>query len=249
MDAMIIPRSNELLRGLSANDYAHLSAHLAVVDVPARTVLYARDEPIAFAFFPMSGVASVVATYGDGNAMEIVAVGREGMLGVPAVLGAGQAPSDVVMEIAGSVGRIRVAPMLAWMAASQTAAGTVDRYVAVRLAQTGQSAACHRLHHLDARVARWLLDMHDRVSGEPFVLTQDSLAAMLGVTRPKVSIAAGRFRDQGAIAYVHGRLRIVDRLVLERQSCECYFTIRAEFERLLPRTPPAISLLDRRSSA
>lgn len=169
MDAMITPRSNELLRGLSANDYAHVSTHLAVVDVPARTVLHARDEPIAFAFFPMSGVASVVATYGDGNAMEIVAVGREGMLGIPAVLGAGQAPSDVVMEIAGSLGRIRVAPMLAWMAASQTAAGTVDRYVAVRLAQTGQSAACHRLHHLDARVARWLLDMHDRVSGEPFV--------------------------------------------------------------------------------
>jgi CRP-like cAMP-binding protein len=238
MDAVLSPRSNDLLHALGADDYARLEVDLVVQQIPARTVLSARDEPIRFAFFPLSGVASVVATDGNGSAIEIVSVGREGMLGIPAILGAGQAPSDVVMEIAGEVGRVRMEAMLAWTAASETAEGIVDRYVAARLAQTGQSAACHRLHHLDARVARWLLDMHDRVGDEPFLLTQESLAAMLGVTRPKVSIAAGRMRSQGAIGYVHGCLRILDRPLLESLSCECYFTIRAEFERLLPREAP-----------
>jgi CRP-like cAMP-binding protein len=250
MDAALNPRSNLLLRALSAEDLARLEVDLTVLRVPARTVLYARDEPIRFVFFPLNGVASVVATDGNGSAIEIVAVGREGMLGVPALLGAGQAPSDVVMEIGGAVGRVRVEPMLAWIAGSEAAERISDRYVAARLAQTGQSAACHRLHHLDTRVARWLLDMHDRVGDEEFMLTQESLAAMLGVTRPKVSIAANRMRAEGAIGYLHGCLRILDRPLLERLSCECYFTIRAEFERLLPgREMPAATLSDRPSSA
>ena len=45
---------------------------------------------------------------------------------------------------------------------------------------------------------------------------------MLGVRRPRVTIAAGRLKRAGLIEYSHGRITILDRKGLEDTSCECY---------------------------
>ena len=37
--------------------------------------------------------------------------------------------------------------------------------------------------------------------------------------------------DQGAIRYLRAKVRVVDRPLLERQTCECYFVIRRLAER------------------
>ena len=80
---------------------------------------------------------------------------------------------------------------------------------------------------------RWLLATHDRAGSDSFVLTQDFLALMLGVTRPQVSAAAASLRRRGLIDYRRGRIEIRDRAAMEAAACDCYGIVRAEFERHL----------------
>ena len=74
---------------------------------------------------------------------------------------------------------------------------------------------------------------HDRVGADEFHLTQEFLAQMLGVRRPSVTVAAGLLQKAGLIRYQRGRIRITDRPALESGACECYETVRQEFDRLL----------------
>jgi Mn-dependent DtxR family transcriptional regulator len=81
--------------------------------------------------------------------------------------------------------------------------------------------------------ARWLLITHDRVGADAFVLTQEFLGQRLGVTRASVNEVARQLQDVGALDYARGRATIRDRGQLGARTCECYWVIRGEFERLL----------------
>ena len=109
------------------------------------------------------------------------------------------------------------------------------RYALTLVTQIAQGSACNRLHPVEARCARWLLMTHDRVDGDVFPLTHEFLAAMLGVTRPSVSIAAGMLAKAGLIRYMRGVIEVLDRTGLEAASCECYGIIAGEFQRLVGR--------------
>jgi DNA-binding FadR family transcriptional regulator len=79
------------------------------------------------------------------------------------------------------------------------------------------------------------LTTHDRVATDEFLLTQEFLSQMLGVTRASVNEVARELQDAGAIHYTRGRVNILDRDALEARSCECYAVVRREFDRLLQR--------------
>jgi hypothetical protein len=87
---------------------------------------------------------------------------------------------------------------------------------------TMQAAACNAVHRVEQRLARWLLMAHDRVGERQFMLTQEFVAMMLGVTRPTVTLAAQSLQAAGAITYHRGELTINHRECLERATCECY---------------------------
>ena len=95
-----------------------------------------------------------------------------------------------------------------------------------------QSTACMALHSVQERCCRWLLMTHDRVRRDDFQLSHEFLAMMLGSTRPTVTIVAGALQKAGLIKYTHGRMRIVNRPRLEKASCECYATVKDQFDRL-----------------
>jgi CRP-like cAMP-binding protein len=109
------------------------------------------------------------------------------------------------------------------------------RYAQALMTQIAQTAACNRLHTVEQRCARWLLQTHDRVDSDEFPLTQEFLGQMLGVGRQAVNEAAKSLQDRGLILYTRGNITITDRQGLETCSCECYEIVRREFNRLLPR--------------
>jgi len=74
---------------------------------------------------------------------------------------------------------------------------------------------------------------HDRVGATHLPLTQEFIAIMLGVRRASVAIAAGMLQKVGVIRYQRGMIDVLDREGLEEGSCECYRTVRDEYERLL----------------
>jgi CRP-like cAMP-binding protein len=107
-----------------------------------------------------------------------------------------------------------------------------NRYVHTVVVVGSQSAACNALHRVEARMCRWLLMSSDGVGCDVVNLTQEYLAAMLGVRRPGVTEVAGKLRSEGLIDYSRGSIRITDRVDVERRACECYGRVKGEYERL-----------------
>jgi CRP-like cAMP-binding protein len=108
----------------------------------------------------------------------------------------------------------------------------VGRYAQGALTLIMQSTGCMALHTVQQRCCRWLLMTHDRIGSDDFSLSHEFMAMMLGATRPTVTTVARRLQDRGLISYVHARLTILDRPGLAKAACECYATVKHEFERL-----------------
>ena len=64
-------------------------------------------------------------------------------------------------------------------------------------------------------------------------LTQEFLAIMLGVRRPSVTDALGPLQERGLVSSSGGMITVLNRAGLEKLSCECYSTVKDEFDRLL----------------
>lgn len=225
---------NRLLAALPPASYARLVPALEPVALPAKQILYEQHAPITHVYFPESAVVSLVTQMDDGSAVESVIVGNDGMVGLPLFLGV---PTDVCQAIVQVPdGGLRMAAAAFQAAAAQDAAlrGILGRYTQVVIAQMAQSGACNRLHALEQRCARWLLETSDRVEADQFLLTQEFMATMLGVRRSSVSLAAGTLQQADLIRYRRGHITVLDRDGLENAACPCYRIIADVADRLLP---------------
>jgi hypothetical protein len=100
-----------------------------------------------------------------------------------------------------------------------------------------QTAVCNRHHSLDQQLCRWLLLSLDRLSGNELRMTQELISNMLGVRREGVTSAAGKLQKLGVIRYTRGKITVLDRLRLEKLSCECYTVVKKETDRLMAPQP------------
>ena len=225
-------RANRLLAALPAESYRDLLPFLSYVDLIKGASIYSPGEPASHVYFPHTGIISIVALDIDGRAVEVATVGREGMTGLPYVLGGETMNNEAMVQVAGKGSRIETAAFRHALISIPQLNPLLTRYLLAVFLQIGQNAACNQLHTVRARCARWLLTAHDRVEGDQFELTQQYLSMMLGVTRPSVSGTASVLKKKGLITYVRGIVRIVDRQGLEQAACNCYRVIENEFDRL-----------------
>ncbi len=224
---------NHLLAALSAEELAPLEPWLELVSLPRGDILARPGEPIEYAYFPTSGMVSVVALMSKGLGAEVATVGNEGMIGLPIFLGAESSPFHLMAQLSGQSIRIPAERREQHLLPASRLAALLRTYSQAFFVQTAQNAACNGIHPISMRAARWLLATHDRAESEAFFLTQEFLAFMLGVARQSVGIAVGELADRGLISYARGHMRVLDRPGLEGASCECYFIVQAEFDRLL----------------
>ena len=238
---------NQLLRALSAADYALLVPHLRRVTLAAGEII---ADPLArprHAYFPETAVLSLIIVMTDGAAVEAASVGNEGVVGLSTFLGAGAMSTRCLAQIAGDAQRVSVGALARAVTSSRALAQLLGRYTQAFINQLAQSVACNRLHNIDQRCARWLLMTHDRVGGgDTFDLTQEFLSYMLGVRREGVSGASRALQHRGIIRYRRGHISVLDRPALERAACECYGETRADYTRLLgSRSPSPVPVVGR----
>jgi CRP-like cAMP-binding protein len=237
--ALTNARRNRLLAHLEVEDQERLLRHLEPVTLAYKRPLYEAYQRIDFVYFIESGVASLVISMGDDAAAEVGTIGNEGMVGLPVVLGENAAPTSIYMQVPGMGLRIRVENFREEMVRSESMRTIMLHYAHAFFNQVAQSTACAHLHSLKQRCCRWLLMTHDRMPTDEFLLTQEFMAMMLGVSRESVAMAAGKLRRAGLIHYRMGRITILDRPGLEKGACPCYAITKAEFDRLLGVAAPA----------
>lgn len=213
--------------------YRAVARMLVPVDMPLGMHLSSPNAPIEYVYFPVSGLISVDALTDSGESVEVGVIGREGLAGISGLLGHHMMGHSVIMQGSGSGLRIRLGSVREEFLKGGVFAQLVHSFIYMQTVQMSQSVLCNRLHPVEKRMARWLLTAADRTQNETLQLTQEFLAQMLGSRRSTVTVSAGQLQREGMIDYTRGRVRIVNRPVLEAKACECYHIVRGTYDRLV----------------
>lgn len=218
---------NLLLRALPASEFERLSEHLKPVRLDLGDVLHPPGDPVETVHFIDVGLLSIVYSSPDGKSVEAGMVGREGASGLLEACSNGPSFMTVLVQVEGRGHRVpeRVCRELA--ADSQAFRDAIWRYTELMLAESRQSVVCQASHEAESRCARWLMESRDRSGIEGRLpLTQEYLAAMLGVQRTTVVSIAGALQRRGLINYSRGKIDIVDAEGLDAAACDCRRALR-----------------------
>ena len=226
---------NRLLAALPVDHFAHVSRHLEPVPMPLGEVLHEPGDPMRYAYFPTTAIASLLNIMEDGATTEVAVVGYEGMVGISLFMGGETSPSRSVVHSAGHGFRMKAQTLKDEFARAGPLQHLLLRYTQALLTQMAQTAVCNRHHSLDQQLCRWLLLSLDRLHSNRLEMTQELIANILGVRREGITEAAGNLQRAGLIEYHRGHIAVLDRPGLEARVCECYAAVRAEYDRLLPK--------------
>jgi CRP-like cAMP-binding protein len=224
--------SNRLIDTLPPRQREVLLSRLQPVSLPVGTVLYPTGERPKYAHFMTSGVASVVTFMSNGVGAEVGLIGREGLVEGINMIGPANAPTTAFIQVDGTALRMPLHELQADLFKPSSSLDRVLEFVQCHSFILSQLAACHGLHEIVERLARWLLMVRDRVEGDSFYLTQEFLAQMLGTRRTSVTEAAGHLQKQELIEYTRGHIRVLNAAGLEYAACECYPVVRDLASRL-----------------
>jgi CRP-like cAMP-binding protein len=223
---------NRLLASLAPPDFTLLARHLKSVALDHGAVLHEQGAPVETVYFPLSGAVSLLAVMQSGEAVETSIVGNEGAIGLFAEFGPWQACTRATVQAPGAAESVPAAVFKIVASNNERIRRLMHRYKETLSAQTQQSVACNALHSVEERVARWLLQLADRIDNVELPITQDALSQMLGVRRTTVTLIAQKLQDDGIIRYRRGRIVVTDRAALQGLACECYATCRRRAEAL-----------------
>jgi len=224
---------NHLLASLTNGDFDLLEPHLKSVPLKLRKDIERPNRRIEAIYFPESGIVSVVAVQSKGAQIEVGLVGREGMTGLPVVLGDDRSPHSTYVQAAGEAHCVPSLEFAGVMNASRSLRDLLLKYVQAFGVQTAHTAICNAQSKLDQRLARWLLMAQDRLSSDELPLTHEFLSVMLGVRRAGVTEALHALKTLKLITSGRGQITIRDRKGLERVAGQAYGIPETEYQRLL----------------
>jgi CRP-like cAMP-binding protein len=226
-------RDNHLLAALPDEAIRPWLPLLEPVDLPLGLTLYESGRTLGHVYFPTTAIASLMFILENGDSAEFAVVGNEGVVGISMFMGGGSTSSRGVVQSAGRGYRLSSRAVEEAFDLNGAVTRLMLRYTQALITQMAQTAACNRHHTLDKQLCRWLLLRMDRLDGNELVMTQESIANMLGVRREGITQAASKLQAAGLIHYARGRITLLDRPGLERLSCECYAAVKKEHGRLL----------------
>jgi CRP-like cAMP-binding protein len=227
---------NRLLAALPPEDLALLAPHLQEVSLEQDAVIARSGDRRDRVYFPHTGAISFMLGLPNGETIATALIGREGALGALSVLGENSSLSSVtaVVRVGGTASQISVERFQAAYMGSGAIRHMVQAHTRSILMQFQHVAACNGLHPVEARVARWLLHLHDRTEGNVLSLTQETLSQLLGVRRTTVTLEVAKLRNLGAIRSNRRGLIEIDRGRLKQASCECYDIMRRQTDQIVP---------------
>lgn len=226
-----MPLRNFFLSSLTPADLATLGP-LTKVTLERGEALFEPGDTPRYVFFPVTAVISVVTAMSDGRSVETGTIGCESGAVLLETASEDIVRSRILAQVAGTGLRLPARALRDQLLNNPRLRLLLLRHIRANMLQAEQNAACNVLHHIEARLAKWLLMTGDRTGGQSFQLTQDYMAVMAGAQRTTISAAAAQFKAEGLINYSRGQVTILDRPGLGRRACECYAEIRHGFDGL-----------------
>jgi CRP-like cAMP-binding protein len=225
---------NLLLAALPREVLDRLARHMRTVDLTHGEILHRPNQTIETVYFPLDCLISITVTMKEGRTVEAGAVGSREMVGLCVLMGGRVTnQTEYVCQVAGAAVKMPAEPLLAEFDANKAVRDVLLRSVQAYLAQLSQNVACNRVHSVEQRLARWLLEARDRVGPDGLGVSHEFVAQMLGVRRAGVTETAAALQERGLIECGRLNLRVVDPAGLEGAACECFRVLRDEYDRLL----------------
>ncbi|MCP3371326.1 Crp/Fnr family transcriptional regulator [Bradyrhizobium cajani] len=223
---------NRLLAALPPADLGLLTPYFQKVSFETDAVLVRSGDELDPVYFPHSGAIAFMLDMPDGQSVATTLMGREGALASFSVLGPSLSSVTAIARVAGTASMISAAKFRAAYAQSAAIRNVVQVHARAVLLQLQHVAACNALHRVDGRMARWLLQLHDRVPHDLLPVTQEALAQLLGVRRPTVTLTMSKLREAGAVPSDRRGFIEIDRARLERVACDCYALMQRNIDRM-----------------
>ena len=226
---LIIPTRNLVIASLPLAESNELVSATQAVHLKLRDVIYEGGDEIEYAYFPIDCVVSSLAILEDGSTVEIAMAGREGMVGIPALIGGGRALHWTSVSVAGAALKISIPSLEEQANKHEALHSAVLRSYRSLFTQICQRSVCNVRHSLLQRLCVWLLMTHDRVGRDELPFTQEDIASRISVRRAGVSVATTLLESMHGIASRRGKIVILDRGTLEHAACECYEITSKDF--------------------
>jgi CRP-like cAMP-binding protein len=220
--------SNRILTALPGEDFERLVRHLEPVSLAAGQTLFAQGEPAHHLYFPENCVVSFQCGMQDGKSVEVGMIGREGVVGLSALFGPAHSRQEVSVTASGSALRARADDVRREFERGVALRQLFERFSGEYAAHVSQRSACSVLHSIKRRFAVWLLLLTERLGADTVEMTQERIAAHLGVRRAGITVIAGELQDKGVLASSRGSVRLLDRRALESVACECYWALSGD---------------------
>jgi DNA-binding transcriptional regulator YhcF (GntR family) len=226
---------NNLLRRLSASDFALIEPHLTHEEAAANELLYNPGDDVEIVHFPCGpSLATYLVSNEDGRDVETILVGREGAVGGIVSEGYLPAYTRIVVKFGGPFVRLHVGKLDAAKTKSSTLRNVFARYADCMLAQIFQSTACNAIHSIEQRTAKWIISAMERAEGNDVVpLTHEQLATLLGVGRSYTSRVIQTFKADGVLETRRGSIMVRNPDALRSRACLCNEAVKNHFEEVL----------------
>lgn len=231
---MIEQSQNRFLGTLSVQDRSLLTTYLERVELRPRERLEMPGRAGAHAYFMEAGLASVMSfSKGRRTQSEVALIGREGIVGLTAIVGLGQSLTETTMLTDGRAFRISGPDFKRIMSVSSSLQAAVLRYVYIMWLQTSSTALASAQGTISQRLARWILMATNRIEGRELLITHQSLAFLIGVRRASVTLVLDEFEKSGLLLAGRGHIAILNRDRLVEASGGFYGACEADYENLL----------------
>jgi len=225
---------NHLLNYLPRNEWQAVARDLEFVQLRAGQLLSDAGRRIYHVYFPTTAVVTLLQSMEDGGCIEVAAVGRNGMTGVPVLTGGETMPTRVEVQRAGAAYRMSASALSQHFGRSEPLRRITLLYMQALLTEVAQTAACNRHHSVSKQLCRWLLIQYDRTRSNEMRVTHQFIADMLGVRREGITEAARKLHLAGVVHTSRARIELLDHASLQASACECYAIVKREFDRMLP---------------
>jgi CRP-like cAMP-binding protein len=225
----ITKTANHLLSALKPSDFSQVARNLTRVRVRSKQIIYKPNAPLDFVYFPENTVLCLLTLMSNGDSIESATVGREGASWISSSVGARSMPCETIAVHEGTALKLAVEALDRELKENRPFRDVLTEYSHALLIASMRTSACHGLHGLQERCARWILTTIDRVDGDQFFITKEFLAQLLGTSRPMVSVTVAVFEKAGILNVDGRRVTVADRRRLKDASCECYDVIRRHY--------------------